>query len=193
MTHRRTLTALLGALFTAGALAGCGAASQTPAGQTAATVAAGAVATAAPAAEAIATAAPALGDPTVVAQAATAVAEAAGTATVLAGTAAALAPTAAALAPTALGAAEAAVPEATITAIIADLAGRLGALPTSINLVSAEAVSWPDGSLGCPQPGMMYPQVITEGFRVVLAVDGKEYSYHGDDRGQFSYCENPAR
>jgi hypothetical protein len=40
---------------------------------------------------------------------------------------------------------------------------------------------------------MMYPQVLTEGFRVVVAVDGKEYAYHGDDQGQFSYCENPAR
>lgn len=65
-----------------------------------------------------------------------------------------------------------------------DLAQKLGLAPEAIRLVSVEAVNWPDTSLGCPQPGMMYAQVITLGFRVVLEVEGKKYEYH-TDAGRF--------
>ncbi len=41
--------------------------------------------------------------------------------------------------------------------------------------------TWPDTSLGCPQKGMMYAQVITPGFRVVLAVNDQDYEYHTDN------------
>lgn len=195
MFMRRPLMALIWALIAAGGLAACGAAPQAPGSQaeaTAATLAEGA-ATAAPAALATGeAAASAVVDSTVVAVAATSVAEAAATATALAPTAAAVAPTVAA-APTSLGGTNLAVPAETIAAMVADLAAQQSLAPDTISVVSAEAVSWPDGALGCPQPGMMYPQVITEGFRVILAAGGAEYAYHGDDRGQFFYCANPAR
>ncbi|NIN69986.1 MAG: hypothetical protein GTO63_35950 [Anaerolineae bacterium] len=61
-----------------------------------------------------------------------------------------------------------------------DLARRLGLAPEAIRLVSVEAVEWSDASLGCPQPGMMYAQVITPGFRVVLEAEGQTYEYHTD-------------
>ena len=38
----------------------------------------------------------------------------------------------------------------------------------------AEA-TWPDASLGCPQPGAVYAQVLTRGFRVVLKANGERY------------------
>jgi hypothetical protein len=65
-----------------------------------------------------------------------------------------------------------------------DLAQRLKLAPDDIQLVSVEAVDWSDTSLGCPQPGMMYAQVITPGYRVVLEAEGKQYNYHTDE-GQF--------
>jgi len=34
--------------------------------------------------------------------------------------------------------------------------------------VEVDAVTWPDTSLGCPKPGMMYPQVLVEGVLVQL-------------------------
>lgn len=40
-------------------------------------------------------------------------------------------------------------------------------------LQSIEAKQWPDSSLGCPQRGMSYMQVITDGYLVKLARDGK--------------------
>ena len=43
---------------------------------------------------------------------------------------------------------------------------------------SVEAVEWPDTSLGCPEPGMMYAQVITAGYRIVLALGEQDYVYH---------------
>jgi len=62
----------------------------------------------------------------------------------------------------------------------ADLMQRLGVSEEDILVKSVEGVQWPDSSLGCPQPGMMYLQVITPGFRVVLTVNGKDYEYHTD-------------
>lgn len=59
-----------------------------------------------------------------------------------------------------------------------DLAQRLDLAPKGIGVVSVEAVEWSDTSLGCPQPGMAYAQVITPGFRVVLAVKRQMYKYH---------------
>jgi hypothetical protein len=87
---------------------------------------------------------------------------------------------------------QAVAPE-TIAALVADLAKQTGVDPVQITLVSAEPVTWRDGSLGCPKPGMMYPQMLIDGFRVVFAAEGKQYAFHGDSRGNFSYCANPAQ
>ena len=40
------------------------------------------------------------------------------------------------------------------------------------------AVEWPDSSLGCPQPGQSYLQVITPGHLVTLVADGNSYAIH---------------
>jgi hypothetical protein len=63
-----------------------------------------------------------------------------------------------------------------------DLARRLGLTVESTQLRRAEAVEWPDTSLGCPRPGFMYAQVVTPGYLIVLVADGKEYEYHADGR-----------
>jgi hypothetical protein len=73
-----------------------------------------------------------------------------------------------------------------------DLARRLGLTREAIQLVSAEAVEWSDASLGCPQPGMMYAQVITPGFRVLLAARGQGYEYHTDEGRFVVLCEEDA-
>ena len=61
-----------------------------------------------------------------------------------------------------------------------DLARRLGVGVEEVTLVSAEAVEWPDASLGNPQPGMVYAQVITPGYEIILFVRVQEYEYHSD-------------
>ncbi|WP_133541225.1 hypothetical protein [Microbacterium sp. BK668] len=65
--------------------------------------------------------------------------------------------------------------EARWAAIVQDLAGRgVTATPT---LVEATAVTWPDGSLGCPRPGFSYTQAIVEGLRVIVEAGGATYDY----------------
>jgi len=61
-----------------------------------------------------------------------------------------------------------------------DLARRLGVGVEEVTLVSAEAVEWPDRSLGNPQPGIVYAQVITPGYKIILSAGGQEYEYHTD-------------
>ncbi|GAB2567622.1 hypothetical protein [Kribbella endophytica] len=71
----------------------------------------------------------------------------------------------------------------------ADLAERLGVPVDDVTVVSSEEVTWPDSSLGCPQPGMMYAQVLTNGSRIVLSAGGQTYEYHsGGQRAPF-LCE----
>lgn len=50
----------------------------------------------------------------------------------------------------------------------------------NLSVDSAEPVQWPDSSLGCPQPGMNYMQMITPGYRVSVldTSNGKTYSVH---------------
>ncbi len=74
---------------------------------------------------------------------------------------------------------------------VADLASRLGSDRGDITVVVAEMVVWPDGAVGCPQPGVEYTQVLVDGYRIVLGADGAEFAYHGGGtRGPF-LCENP--
>jgi PDZ domain-containing secreted protein len=61
-----------------------------------------------------------------------------------------------------------------------DLSQLLGISLDDVTVVSAEAVQWPDTSLGCPEEGMMYLQMVTPGYRIVVAGEGQQYEYHTD-------------
>lgn len=54
--------------------------------------------------------------------------------------------------------------------------------------VSTEAVTWSDGSLGCPQPGQTYTQALVAGWRLVVRAKGREAVYHASQRGQWLLC-----
>jgi hypothetical protein len=71
-----------------------------------------------------------------------------------------------------------------------DLASRL-AIPTEkVSFTEITEVEWSDSSLGCPQPGMDYLQVITPGYRIVLEVNDQSHEYHSNKDTYFVYCEN---
>ena len=81
--------------------------------------------------------------------------------------------------------------QALIDAATADLMKRLSVTQDAVEVISAQSVVWPDRSLGCPQPGMMYPQVLAEGYRIELRAKNQTYAYHGGEgRGPF-LCEQP--
>ena len=73
-----------------------------------------------------------------------------------------------------------------------DLANRLGIPVEQIELITMEFVTWPDGSLGCPEPGVEYIQVQREGTLIRLRADKHIYQYHsGGGRPPF-LCEHPS-
>jgi hypothetical protein len=74
---------------------------------------------------------------------------------------------------------------------IGDLAERLDLAEDEIDTHSAVLVVWPDGALGCPQPGMSYTQVLTDGAVIELVAAGEVYRYHsGADSDPFP-CAQP--
>lgn len=48
----------------------------------------------------------------------------------------------------------------------------------ALTLISSESVSWSDASLGCPQEGFAYAQVVTPGYKLVFAVGDTSYAVH---------------
>lgn len=69
----------------------------------------------------------------------------------------------------------------------ADLAERLDVSPGKIEVDAVEAVEFSDTSLGVPEPGAMYAQVITPGYIIHLKVDDTPYEYHaGNNRIVFA-------
>ncbi len=79
--------------------------------------------------------------------------------------------------------------EKIVTQAKTDLANRLSIDPEQVELLEAASVTWPDGSLGCPQPDMSYTQVQVDGLRLRLRVADQIYEYHsGGNRAPF-LCE----
>jgi len=80
------------------------------------------------------------------------------------------------------------VPAEMIEAALEDAANRSTTARADIKVLSAEAVTWPDGSLGCPKPGMMYTQALVAGYRIVLQAGEQMLSYHAMSRGRPVFC-----
>jgi hypothetical protein len=75
---------------------------------------------------------------------------------------------------------------------IDDLMQRLNIPMDEIALVDITNVVWPDGSLGCPKPGMFYTQALVEGTCIRLKVGDINYHYHSGRNQAPFLCENPA-
>jgi hypothetical protein len=72
------------------------------------------------------------------------------------------------------------------------LAQRLAVSANEIGLVEATGVTWPDSSLGCPKKGMLYTQVLTPGYLILLEYGGNTFEYHASSRDYVTTCENPS-
>ena len=77
---------------------------------------------------------------------------------------------------------------AIVAAARADAARRTGLAPDALMLVDAQAVTWSDGSLGCPQPGRQYTMALVPGFRVRLRSPAELFDYHASARGGLVLC-----
>ena len=63
------------------------------------------------------------------------------------------------------------------------LAGELEVDEGDLRLESSEGVQWSDASLGCPQEGMLYAQVITPGYKLVFDLSGTLRAVHTNSDG----------
>jgi hypothetical protein len=77
-------------------------------------------------------------------------------------------------------------PPDSINTVLSDLSQRLGETVTFENLDnwSFSGETFPDSSLGCPQPGQMYSQVLTSGVQFLLEYKGVSYDYRVSSDGR---------
>jgi hypothetical protein len=74
-------------------------------------------------------------------------------------------------------------PDQIAEAAKSNLAQDLGIPAQDIHIDLVDPVDWPDPSLGLPAPGMMYAQVITPGYRIVLKHGTETYEYRSNESG----------
>jgi hypothetical protein len=80
------------------------------------------------------------------------------------------------------------LPTSVVEPVVADIA-RLAAVPVDqVTVQSAEWVTFPDGGLGCPVAGMVYTQVLVDGYKIVAVGAGTTYDYRGTGPGKFRLC-----
>ena len=62
--------------------------------------------------------------------------------------------------------------------IRADAAQSAGVALDHVKVRTVESVTWSDGSLGCPEPGMMYTQALVRGYRIRVDAAGTMLGNH---------------
>lgn len=70
----------------------------------------------------------------------------------------------------------------------ADAAHRASVAESAVVLRIAEAVTWPNGALGCAQPDRVYTQALVRGWRVVWQAGGREWHFHAGRSANWLWC-----
>jgi hypothetical protein len=70
-------------------------------------------------------------------------------------------------------------------------ATKAGVALASVTVTSVTAVNWPTSALGCPQPGIMYSQLVTPGYKIVVSANGQSFEYHSDRGSNVVTCPTP--
>jgi len=81
-------------------------------------------------------------------------------------------------------------PDSLMQAVIADAENRTGLDRSAMTVTRSEAVVWNDGSLGCPERGVMYTQEIIDGYWIELSAGDVMLDYRLNSNGAFILCEN---
>ena len=77
-----------------------------------------------------------------------------------------------------------------VDAAKAELAQRLGVAVTEITVLKFKDVTWPDGSLGCPEPGMSYTEALVDGYQITLTHGDRLFDYHGANSSDPILCRS---
>jgi hypothetical protein len=75
-----------------------------------------------------------------------------------------------------------------VEAALDDAARRTKLDRSQLEVVSAEQVTWTDGSLGCPHPDLIYTQALVPGYRIRIKAGAEVLDYHCGKRGQPVLC-----
>ena len=71
------------------------------------------------------------------------------------------------------------------------LARNTGLDAGTLVLIAKEVQEWSDGSLGCPEPGMMYTQALVSGYKLTFSDGTNTYDVHTDEAGSRAVlCQN---
>jgi hypothetical protein len=71
---------------------------------------------------------------------------------------------------------------------LADATRASGVARDSLRVLSSEPVTWSDGSLGCPEEGMLYSQALVPGYRIRIEANGRVLDYHASRDGRLLLC-----
>ena len=75
-----------------------------------------------------------------------------------------------------------------VQSALAHAARTSGLAPSALVVESAIRVIWPDGSLGCPEPGMVYTQALVPGYQIRIRAGEALLDYHASARGELVLC-----
>ena len=81
------------------------------------------------------------------------------------------------------------IPQPLLDQMLAQVSDLSSVPASELTVETAEQVTWPDGSLGCPEPGMMYTQTLVDGYRVVIRAGDMTYDFRGSG-DTFRLCQN---
>lgn len=82
------------------------------------------------------------------------------------------------------------VPPALMDNVYSLAEAKTGADRSSMVVLRAEAVTWSDGSLGCPEPGATYTQALVDGYWVELASGDTTLDFRLGNNGAITLCES---
>lgn len=82
------------------------------------------------------------------------------------------------------------LPESVLSAIRSDAADRSGVSLDRVEVRSVTEETFRDTSLGCPEEGKMYAQVLTPGYQVLVQAGDEQLDYRVNaDDNSFRICE----
>lgn len=79
-------------------------------------------------------------------------------------------------------------PQTLLDTILDDVVQQTGLDRSELIVVQDQAVVWPDGSLGCPQPGMMYTMALVDGYHVIVQAGDELIDYRVGNNNTFQRC-----
>ena len=80
------------------------------------------------------------------------------------------------------------VPQTILESILKEAAALAKVARDQLVIVRADSALWNDGSLGCPEPGMMYTQAEVNGYWIVIEAAGQKYDFRVGRGGSFRLC-----